>query len=412
MRIEIIAIGNEIIAGNTVNSNAAYISKKLEESGYRPYGHLALPDNEEILLKELNKAFEVSDVVVCTGGIGPTLDDITKGVVAKLFNVKCSVDSRIKLNLKTRFPNYSLIDRDASIPKGAIPVENKVGTAFGIIMEKENKAIILLPGVPSELKEMFEESIVPYLLEKFPSKDEIYQRKIGVFLKAESEITPLLEEYKAQHPNVEIGIYPSLGYVTINALKVLSPKDLSHKEVDQLVDIIREKFPKNVFDKSVALDLHEILLEKKEKIAFAESCTGGAISAALVQIPGASNYLEGSLVTYSNEMKRKLLHVNENTLREKGAVSVEVVDEMLSFLLEISGADYVLATSGIAGPGGGSDKKPVGTVCIGCASKDMNKDIGFIHTKGSRERVIENSVNTALAILLKRIKYDEYTFRK
>jgi len=412
MRIEIIAIGNEIITGNTVNSNAAYISKKLGESGYRPYCHLALADDEKILLKELKKALEESDVTICTGGIGPTLDDITKEVVAKLFNVECVVDDEIKVNLKTRFPNYNLIDRDALIPKGAVLVENKVGTAFGIIMEKEGKVLILLPGVPSELKKMFNESIIPYLIKKFPSKHEIYQRKIGVFLKVESEINPLLEKYKQQHPNIEIGIYPSLGYVTVCALKVLSPEDTSKKEADQLIDIIKAKFPKNIFDKSIALDLHEVLLEKKYKIALAESCTGGAISAALVQIPGASNYLEGSLITYSNEMKAKLLHVNENILNEKGAVSVEVVGEMLSSLLEITEADYVLATSGIAGPGGGSDEKPIGTVCIGCAGKDMNKDIGFIHTQGPRERVIENSVNTALAILLKRIKYEEYTFRK
>jgi len=413
MHIEIIAIGNEIVSGYTINSNAGYISKKLEENGYRIYCHLAFADDKEILHKELERAFELSDVVICTGGLGPTLDDVTKEVVADFFNVKCVFDPQIKANLKKRFPDYNSIDRDALIPKGGIPVENKVGTAFGIIIEKDNKALILLPGVPSELKDMFEESIIPYLTKTFPSKQKIYQRSIGVFLKVESEINPLLEKYKLLHPNTEVGIYPSLGYVTVKAAKILSPDDdFSYKEVDQLIGTIKLTFPKNIFEDSIILDLHNLLLEKKYKLALAESCTGGAISSALVQIPGASSYLEGSIVTYSNEMKIKLLHVNKNTLKEKGAVSVEVVDEMLSALLEITGADYVLATSGIAGPGGGSDEKPVGTVCIGCASKNMHKDIGFIHTQGSRERVIENSVNTALAILLKRIKYDEYTFRK
>jgi len=413
MHIEVLAIGNEIIAGQTINSNASYISKKLEESGYRAYSHLVLPDDKGIIQKELAKALKSSDVVISSGGLGPTLDDITKEVVADLFKVECVIDEGIKENLKKRFPGYISIEKDASIPKGAITVENKVGTAFGIIIEKDNKTLILLPGVPSELKPMFDESVIPYLAKKFPTKQRIYQRKVGIFLKVESEINPILEKYQLQYPNTELGIYPDLGYVTVKATKILVSKDdPSYNEVDKLIDMIKSSFPSNIFEDSIILDLHKLLLEKKYKIAIAESCTGGAVSAALVQTPGASNYLEGAIVTYSNEMKTKLLHVSKKTLSEKGAVSIEVVDEMLSGLLNITGADFALATSGIAGPEGGSKDKPVGTVCIGCADKNLYKDIGFIHTKGSRERVIESSVNRALAILLKRIKYDEYTFRK
>jgi competence/damage-inducible protein CinA-like protein len=412
MHIEIISIGNELLNGQTINSNAGYLSRLLNENGYQCYRHLAIPDDLKILSIELKQAFNQSDILICCGGLGPTLDDLTKDVISNLFGLELVCDFQVKENIKQRFLNYAGLEKDALVLKGSKVLLNNVGTAPGFIIENNNKALILLPGVPLELKLMFLEGVIPYLKEKFPIPEKIYQKRIGLFLILEIEVDILLRAFKLKYPKLDIGIYPSYGYIVISVKKVLSIFDDCSDDVEEVIETIKLNFPKNCFEKSIPLDLHQNLLDKKLKVAIAESLTGGAIASCLTKIPNASKYFEGGIVAYSNQVKIKHLHVNKNTIEDFGAVSVEVLSEMLDGLLNTTCADYALATSGIAGPSGGTDKKPVGTVCVGWANKENQREIAFIHIQGNREKVIEKSVNTALAMLLKKIKYNAYTFKK
>jgi nicotinamide-nucleotide amidase len=378
MKIEIVAIGNEILSGHTINSNSAFIANKLAEKGYDIHRQSVFPDDEKELEKGLKDSLENSDIVICTGGLGPTFDDITKKVVAKIYNLNSDDQEMEK--------------------KGVLTLKNEVGTAPGFIF-KNHSTLIVLPGVPLEMKNMFEKQVLLYLEKNFPCA-ESYSDHINLCMISETKVDPVIKKFLNKNKDVQVGIYPKFGTLQIR----FSVKEKKEK-LDELKNILIREFRDNIFPSkngSLAEAIHEALIKENKTLIVSESCTGGAIATQFTSLSGSSNYFLGSMVTYSNLMKTTVLNVSSKTLKDKGAVSKEVAIQMAEGAKKISSADYSISTTGIAGPSGGSKEKPVGTVWVGVSS-DKSSDAYLFHFKKDRLANIEFSVNYALSILWQEI---------
>lgn len=370
MSIEIVAIGDEVLKGITVNTNAAFIAKALSHLGYLVSRHTVLPDAPEILVAGLRLALERTSLVVATGGLGPTCDDVTQDAAAKLF----SLEPRV--------------------------LENRVGSAKGLIFSEKGKTLVLLPGVPQEMKPMFENELIPILPEYLKLEKKLISELVHFGSLSENKVDPLLRKLKVLHPEMDFGIYPGYGILCV---RLTSSKK---EDIKVCKEELQKAFPDLLFEDSegkLEHAVHTLFLEKGLKLAVAESCTGGLIAAKITSIPGASNYFLGSLVTYSDDMKQTLLHVKKETLQKFGAVSKECVLEMTTGLLKISSADYAVAISGIAGPEGGSKEKPVGTVWLSLAKKNGFNEAIHMQLKGNRETIALWAAQNALFLLWKKV---------
>lgn len=406
MKIEIVAIGNEILCGNALNTNATFISFQLKKQGYAVSGHSVFSDNANILQKKLLEALKRSDVVIATGGLGPTGDDTTKKAAAKLFKRKIIFDPIFAKRLFKKYGKNKYIEMQADVPENTLILKNEIGTAPGFIFEDKKKALILLPGVPFEMEKMFLPAL-KYIQKKFPLKEKIYQDELSFCLLKESDIEPVLEDLRKIDADVEIGIYPSLSQIRVCFTTKARNQRKAFLKINKLKKILEKKFKEYIFyPHQIEEAIKDIFISKKKKLALAESCTGGSIAAALTQISGSSKYFLGSIVSYSNELKKNILNVSENTLNIKGAVSLETVEEMVQGLFKITDADYALAISGIAGPLGGSAEKPVGTVCIAIGERGGKIDLGTFQAFGDRELIIKYCVRFALSLLWVRIGAD------
>lgn len=373
MQIEIVAIGNEVLAGITVNTNAAFISRILSRRGYSATRHIVIPDDREGIRKNVVEALARSELVIATGGLGPTIDDLTREAVKGLFDTQ-----------------------PVSLP-------NHVGTALGLAYFANGKGLILLPGVPREMEEMFAKEAISWIERHFiPPFEHVYSFSLCLF--KESEIDPYLRDLKNEHPEIDCGIYPARGTLRI----VLRSRNKNLHEIGKRFE---EKFPTFVFhEASIQRAVHKELITKKQTLALAESCTGGAITASLVALPDTSYFLLGSFVVYSNEWKEQFLGVSSATLRNKGAVSRETVEEMIHGIFTQTQADFAIAVSGIAGPSGGTPEKPVGTIYIGIGKRRERSDIGKIFVPQDRQSALDSCVQTALSALWRRIVYNEPSF--
>ncbi len=396
MKIEIVAIGNEILLGSTVNTNAAFISQRLRQKGYFVSAHSVFQDDAKILQKSLLEAFKRSDIIIATGGLGPTGDDTTKKVAAKLFGKKLVLNKNLAKKLFQKFSKNKYVQSQACVPEDVIILENRLGTAPGFIFERKKKVLILLPGVPFEMEEMFL-GVLSYIQKKYPLKEKIYQDELNFCLLKESDVEPYLEIERKK--GLEIGIYPSLCQIKVSFIAKDKDRKKALLRIKNAKQKLEEKFRKYVFPDSIEEALKNIFIAKEKKLALAESCTGGAIASALTKIPGSSGYFLGSIVSYANELKKNILHVSEATLKTKGAVSLETAEEMLRGLFEITDADFALAISGIAGPQGGSIQKPVGTVCIALGKRGEKVQSGKIQVLGNRDLIINYCVRFALSLL-------------
>lgn len=400
--IEMIAIGDELLQGYTLNSNASFISYALMQKGYITNKQIVISDDEQAICNELKKSITRASLVIVCGGLGPTLDDGTKQSICKLLDQSLIFNEKIYANLKKRFPKLSSLKEQAMIPEGAYPIENEIGTAPGLIFKLNSSFLILLPGVPSEMKPMFEKKILPYLEKNIPSQKQVVQQEIGIFLVAEETVDQTLRKLQAAYPLIKIGIYPGLGYVRIRFTYQGEQEKKAKQIMGQCKIELEKEFKGNTFTKSLEVELYERLTKNRQSLILAESCTGGALAAKIIAESGASSYVLGSIVCYSDLMKEQLLKVKKTTLDQYGAVSKEVVHEMLEGLLNMSPADFAVAISGIAGPGGGTKEKPVGTVYIGIAKRQEPFDIRRVDMKGDRARVIEQAVYTCLALILQK----------
>ncbi len=394
MQIEVIGIGDEILAGFTINSNAAFISHSLFEKGYKIARHTVLPDAHDPLKEGLKRALKDNQIVICTGGLGPTVDDNTRHVVAELIGCEFEENHEVKERLYERYgEDLPSITDQSTIPCAATPLHNRVGTAPGLLFEVAGALLVLLPGVPVEMEALFTEQLLPYIQEKFPVPPAETIDTLHFFDTREIDIDQAIRHF----PHKDIGIYPRLRLVTVR---------MRGKEREEIKAHLIETFKGRLFDSpSGTLEeaVHLKAVEKELTISCAESCSSGGLAAHLTRFSGASDFFLGGIVSYSNAVKEKVLGVNPKTLATHGAVSEETAGQMAQGVLDLTDSDLAVSTTGVAGPTGGADDKPVGMVCFGLAQKGKAPVTETLNLSGNRASIIQRAINHALALLFTRL---------
>ena len=409
MVAEILSIGTELLMGQIANTDAQFISRRLGELGISIYRQCTVGDNPARVLESLKESLSRSDIVITTGGLGPTEDDLTKEMVAEYFGLEMELHQPsydALMEMMSRFgrkitPNNI---KQAYFPKGAIIMPNLCGTAPGCIVEKDGKTVAVLPGPPRELTDMFDRQLAPYLEKR--SGLTIKSRFLKIFGLGESNVeTMLLDLFHSDDPT--LALYCGPGEVAARiTTRVKEGEDADAKIEPVYQEILRrvgDAYYGDGMERTPADAVYELLRDRGEKVTFAESCTGGLLAGEFVGVPGASSCLEESYVTYANEAKMRLIGVKEETLAAHGAVSEECAMEMALGAAKKSGADWAVSVTGIAGPDGGTPEKPVGTVWVGIAHGDkvMAKKFNF---RGDRKWVRTLSVVNALNLLRLEIK--------
>ncbi|MCH9631571.1 MAG: Nicotinamide-nucleotide amidohydrolase PncC [Chlamydiia bacterium] len=411
MKIEILSIGNEILSGATIDTNFVYLASRLLEEGYQVAFHEVIPDDPKIMKEVFQRALNRSSIVITTGGLGPTIDDRTRDVTADVFEKKLVLSEEVKEYLIKRYgKGLSTIEIQSMVPEDTKLLKNEVGVAPGFFYEGKS-SMFVFPGVPSEMKAMFENFALKEILELLSNEKKMYSKSMYLCHVSEHMVDPYLRDLERAYPDVEKGIYPGYGVLSIGFKVKESSEKKATGILDNCIDAIAEKFYTHVYsteEKDIALAVHTHMTKHGLTLATAESCTGGNIAAKITEISGASNYFLGSIVSYSNHMKESVLKVRKQTLDAFGAVSEEVVKEMLEGAMQASGADYVMAVSGVAGPTGGTPQKPVGLVYCGLMKKGEEPHVAKILAKGAAKRhlVIEYTTNFMLGTLYRKVVYD------
>ena len=371
MNVEILAVGTELLLGDILNSNAQYLSKELANLGMAVYFQTVVGDNPSRLKQALATAFERSDMVITTGGLGPTKDDLTKEIAAEFFQKELILHEETLERIAAFFRSQSLKmaegnRKQAYIPQGCIVLPNDNGTAPGIIIEEEGKILVLLPGPPPENNPMFENYVVPHLRSK--TKGVFFSRVLRVCGVGESMVENMLEDIIHNQTNPSIAPYAKIFEVHLRITASASNEEEAKQMIEPVAATIRERLADNVYgegDTTLEAVVAQLLIDNKYTIACAESCTGGMLTSRLVDFSGVSQVLLESAITYSNEAKMKRLGVKEQTLEKFGAVSSETAAEMAAGIARASGSNVGIAVTGIAGPNGGTKEKPVGLVYFG-----------------------------------------------
>ena len=375
MKAELIAIGTEILLGTTINSNAAMISALLSEMGIDVYWESVVGDNMERAAEAVRRAAERADIIITTGGLGPTCDDITKEAVAAAFGVGLEENREEKEWLIELFKargseltenNYSQI----MLPEGSKPIRNSRGTAPGCRLEKDGKIVLMLPGPPHELEAMLNESVRGILMNL--SGGIIVSHKLNLFGISESLMESKLRDYMRELNNPTLAPYAAKGECTLRVTAKAESAEEAEKMMEPVIDRVKKTFGNFIYGMDydgLEQMVIEQLIEKKLTLACAESCTGGLLSKRLSDIPGASKAFLGSVISYTNEVKNKLLGVPNNLIEEKGAVSEEVAAFMAMNVRELMGSDFGIGITGLAGPEG-DGINPIGLVYIALSTRD------------------------------------------
>jgi len=403
---EIITIGDELLIGQVVNTNASWMAAELNKSGISVHKITTISDDGEEIKNALTKAEEQSNIILLTGGLGPTNDDITKNVLAEYFDSGFTFHEPTFEHIKSLFKlrSYQVTEvnkQQASIPEACKPIFNSNGTAPGMWFEKNGKVIVSMPGVPFEMKGLMQEEIIP-LLQKSFNTPNIFHKTIMTTGIGESMLASIIEDVENNlPPNIKLGYLPQPGIVRLRLSASGENRDQLIKDIEYQSDKLTDIIPDLIFgydDIKLEEVIGDLLKESSASLSTAESCTGGYIAHLLTSIPGSSEYFEGSVVSYSNEIKIKQLNVNPESIEKHGAVSREVVEQMAIGGRNTLGTDYCIATSGIAGPNGGTEEKPVGTVWIALAKPE--KVISKLYHLGEhRGRNIRRSALLAMNML-------------
>lgn len=368
----IITIGDELLIGQVVDTNSAWMAQELNKIGVSVNRRIAVGDNREDIISALDEAFQISNIVLITGGLGPTADDITKPLLCEYFGGKMIVNEGALQNVKDIFArlNRPMIERNlqqAEVPDTCTVIQNKRGTAPGMWFEKEGRIFVSMPGVPHEMKGMMEDYVLPVLPQKF-SMPYITHRTLLTAGVGESFLADVINEWENKLPSViKLAYLPNYGMVRLRLTASGSDKGKIIKTIDEeflkLQELVKEWLVTSE-DEPMEAVVAKLLKQRGETLSTAESCTGGYIAHLITSMPGSSDYFYGSVVSYHNSVKQQLLGVEEATLRQHGAVSEEVVVQMVNGVLSQTKTSYAIAVSGIMGPDGGSPEKPVGTVWI------------------------------------------------
>lgn len=405
MFAEIITIGDELLIGQVIDTNSAWIGQELNKIGIEVLRVVSIRDREKEIIEAIDDAMKRVNIVLVTGGLGPTKDDITKQTLCKYFQTELVFSEEVFENIKRvlagKIPMNALNKSQAMVPKDCTVIQNPVGSASVSWFERDDRVLVSMPGVPQEMTTVMTESILPRLQEKFKT-DVIMHQTFLVKNHPESVLAEKLEPWETALPEcIKLAYLPKLGIIRLR----LTGRGQNEEEIKTLLSIEKGKLEEIlgediVSEEDIPLEVlvGKLLKKKKLTVSTAESCTGGSIAARLTAIAGSSEYFNGSVVAYSNDVKMSLLHVSPDTLRQYGAVSEETVIEMVKGAMEALKTDCAVATSGIAGPGGGTPDKPVGTVWIAAGYKN---EIHTYKQETNRGRAmnIERAGNNALLML-------------
>ncbi|GAA3614210.1 competence/damage-inducible protein A [Flavivirga amylovorans] len=413
MLAEIITIGDELLIGQVIDTNSVFIAKQLNKIGVSVYQITSVQDDKSHILKALKEAENNVDIVILTGGLGPTKDDITKKTIAEYFNDTLIKDDSVLDNIEYIWRNYVggallQVNKDqALVPSKAQVLMNKLGTAPGMWLEKDDKVFVSLPGVPYEMNALIEHQVVPKLKEKY-NCPFILHKTLLVYGLGESALADRIESWEDALPeHVKLAYLPSLGLMRLR----LSTKGFNEelvkedvqKEIGKVLPLIKDEFFGFEDEEgSVETVISKRLTKIGKTLAIAESCTGGTVAERFTVNPGASAYFNGGVVTYSTESKINVLGVSKNDIETHSVVSSEVVESMAQNALRLFQSDFAVATTGNAGPTKGDSDAEVGTVFIGIATKNGVYSEGF-NFGNHRVKVINKAVNKALEMLLKEI---------
>lgn len=424
MDIDLILIGNELLIGQVVDTNSVWLGQELSKIGIRIHAKHTVPDQADDITRVLEESLKNVDGVIITGGLGPTNDDITKKVLADFFGAKTYKEDEQSLQIirnllsKRNIPLTDLNRAQASVPENCQVLLNRFGTAPGMLFTRAGKFVMSLPGVPWETKGIMKEQGIPWILNHFELPAAVHKT---VFVQGvpESILAQMIAGWESDLPSyMTLAYLPSPGGVRLR-ISAIVPKQVSpQSELESLVDHKFELLKEIVGDAYLGLDYQNVeasiahhLKLQKQTVATAESCTAGGVATALCSIPGASVYFKGSIVAYANNIKVQMLGVSEESLRAYGAVSMEVVMQMAQGVREKMDTDYGIATSGIAGPNGGTDEKPVGTVWIAIATRKacFSKKLTF---GNDREHNTLRFISAALQELRSHLYYNSPSSEK
>ncbi|MBO7356641.1 MAG: competence/damage-inducible protein A [Lachnospiraceae bacterium] len=404
MNAEIICVGTEILLGNIVNTNAAFIASRLSGLGIGCYNQCVVGDNMDRVLAQLSISADRSDIIILCGGLGPTEDDMTKEAVAAFTKRPLLEDAESRRAIERFFENRGKTPtennwKQALIPKGAKAVPNGNGTAPGIILETRKCRYILLPGPPIEMEAMFDTQIVPYLAGL--GNGTIFSQTVKIVGVGESRAESMIMDMIDSQTNPTIATYAKTSEVHIRVTASAQSEKEAARLVKPVVRELKKRFGENVYttreEVTFEQSLVELLKSEDMTITTVESCTGGLVSAALVSAPGASDVFKSGFVTYSNKAKRKLAGVKKDTLDRYTAVSARTAEEMAEGGAKAAGSDVCISVTGLAGPGGGTRKKPVGLVYIGCCVKGRVR-VNEYHFSGDRNNIRQLAAKNALVL--------------
>jgi nicotinamide-nucleotide amidase len=410
MKAEIITIGDELLIGQTIDTNSAWMGAELSLAGFDIQKKTSIHDNSKDIINAFSEAQGKSDVVLITGGLGPTSDDITKQTLCVFFNTRLVLNNIVlsmveNMMRRRNFPMNENNRRQAEIPESCRVLTNVVGTAPGMWFEKEGTIFISMPGVPNEMKYIMTEHVLPELKKRFTSHIIIH-RNIMTYGTPEAKLAEILINFEAALPeNIRLAYLPSFGIIKLR----LTGIGKNHKIISELIeDQVKKLYkiiPELIYgenEESLEMVIGKILNNKKRTLCTAESCTGGNIAHMITSVPGSSNYYKGSVIAYDNLIKIQLLGIKKDIIVKNGAVSEQVVKGMAEGARKLLKTDWAVATTGIAGPDGGTVEKPVGTVWIAVASESGT--VAEKHTFGTDRKVnIKRFSLAALNLLRKQI---------
>ncbi len=408
--VELLTIGDELLIGQVVNTNSAWMGVELNKAGFVVKQITSVSDNANNIIQALDLADKRADVILITGGLGPTKDDITKHTLCKYFNTPLVFDEKAYALLEERFARYgrkvSETNRhQAELPQACTPIYNKNGTACGMVFERENKMIVSMPGVPFEMKAMMTNDVIPMLRKKYKPVNIVHKTVLTQGI-GESDLSDKIAAWETSLPaNMKLAYLPAPGMVRLRLSAIGDDKDLEEKTTAQ-INLLTPLITQYVYgyeDITIEEVVGKLLTSKNKSLAIAESCTGGYVSHLITSVPGSSKYFIGSVLSYANKIKCDELGVDAKLFETVGAVSEEVVKQMAEGVRRKFGADYSIATSGIAGPAGGSEWKPVGTVCIAISSEQNTITKKFL-LGNERLRIISVASQTALNMLRKMVE--------
>ena len=414
MQAEIITIGDELLIGHVVNTNAAYLGRELGTLGIQVEHETTIGDDAQAMLAEFRRAWKASDVVIVTGGLGPTHDDISKASVAKFFRAKMKLHKPTLKAVRDRFARlgYDKMPEvnvgQAMVPEGFRPLKNERGTAPGLLRHERGKTFIILPGVPQEMEFITQSGVIPFLRKTYKKNLQVIRHRVlhtsGIGESSLAEKIGSPKEFLGKQTT--LAFLPHTSAVQLRISTKAKTSSAAMREIARVESILRERAGKYIFgadDETLEAHIVQLLIERRKTLSVAESCTGGLIASMITSVPGASSIFRGAIIAYHNAVKLSELNVKQETLVRFGAVSEETVREMAEGAIERLDSDYAIGITGIAGPGGGTPEKPVGTIWIALAERGAKTIAKKLQLDFGRLANRERAAQAALEMLRRRL---------